>query len=256
MQLQDAGSIGCAAYGAVFPNSCDPGTIAREFDAKSASYETSRLGAWYRAQGDLILEHLSLSTADVVLDIGCGTGYLLRQIVNAYPGVDGIGIDIAPCMVEVARAKAAAAGSPNLTFVQSDWESPTRELKALLAGQPITCAVCSSALHYFKAPLRATRAIHDVLGPRGTLLILERARDVSALTVLWGYLHQYVMRDHVRFYSSAEIVRFVAAAGFGDVEVIARLQKMLWHRKFYTSLALIRGIKEPGLDLTSQRGKP
>jgi ubiquinone/menaquinone biosynthesis C-methylase UbiE len=189
-----------------------------------------------------------LSTADVVLDIGCGTGYLLRQIADSYPGVTGIGIDIAPGMVEEARAKAAAAGSRNLTFVQSDWEHPTREVKALLARQPIAWAICSSAFHYFKRPASATRAIYEVLQPGGTLLILERCGERSALTVVWHYLHQYVLRDGVRFYSSAEIVRLVAAAGFGDVDVLSRLQKMLWRRKLYTSLALVRGIRAPGLD--------
>jgi hypothetical protein len=66
--------------------------------------------------------------------------------------------------------------------------------------------------------------------------------------VLWHHLHQYVLRDGVRFYSSAEIVRLVAAAGFGDVDVLSRLQKMFWRRKLYTSLALVRGIRAPGLD--------
>jgi SAM-dependent methyltransferase len=74
----------------------DPCPQRLEFDAKAEVYESNRLAPWYQAQGDRVLEHLSIEPADVVLDVGCGTGYLLRQIARAWPGVIGIGVDIAP----------------------------------------------------------------------------------------------------------------------------------------------------------------
>ena len=42
-----------------------------------------------------------------VLDVGCGTGYLLRQLAARAPGAAGLaGVDPAPAMIEVARARA------------------------------------------------------------------------------------------------------------------------------------------------------
>lgn len=49
-----------------------------------------------------------------VLDVGCGTGYLLRSLANRYPGADELaGIDAAPNMIETARR---LADDNRLTF--------------------------------------------------------------------------------------------------------------------------------------------
>jgi ubiquinone/menaquinone biosynthesis C-methylase UbiE len=49
-----------------------------------------------------------------ILDVGCGTGYLLRQLAARAPGaVELTGIDAAPAMVEAAKA---AAGDRRLHF--------------------------------------------------------------------------------------------------------------------------------------------
>jgi ubiquinone/menaquinone biosynthesis C-methylase UbiE len=221
----------------------DPSRQKLEFDAKAELYEANRLAPWYQAQGDHVLEHLSLQPADVVLDVGCGTGYLLRQIARSCPGVTGIGVDIAPKMIEVARAKAAAQELPNLTFITSDWEQPTEAARRVIGGQTVACTVCVSAFHYFRAPVRALRSIHEVLRPGGQLLILDRARKRSLLTVLWQYAHRFYIRDNVHFSSSAEIAGMLEQAGFQDVRVLARLKKVLWKNKLYTSLALIRGTR-------------
>ena len=115
----------------------DPNTTRLEFDAKAEVYESNRLAPWYQAQGDRVLEQLSLEPAEVVLDVGCGTGHLLRQIARSCPGVTGIGVDIAPKMVEVARARAAQQGLSHLTFVAADWEQQSEEATSLISRRPV-----------------------------------------------------------------------------------------------------------------------
>jgi ubiquinone/menaquinone biosynthesis C-methylase UbiE len=222
-----------------------PNTTTLEFDAKAEVYESNRLAPWYQAQGDRVLEHLSVDPAEVVLDVGCGTGYLLRQIARACPGVTGIGVDIAPKMIEVARARAAQQGLSHLTFVAADWEQQSEEATSLINRRPVACAVCVSAFHYFRTPVGALRAIHDVLRPGGQLLILDRARERSLLTVVWQYAHRFLLRDNVHFSSSTEIAGMLEQAGFEDVRVLGRLRKVLWRNKLYTSLVLVRGTR-PG----------
>jgi ubiquinone/menaquinone biosynthesis C-methylase UbiE len=221
----------------------DPCPQRLEFDAKAEVYESNRLAPWYQAQGDHVLEHLSLEPADVVLDVGCGTGYLLRQIARACPGVTGIGVDIAPRMIEVARARAAEQGLSHLTFVAADWEQQSDRATSLIGRRPVACAVCVSAFHYFRTPVSALRVMHDVLRPGGQLLILDRARERSLLTVLWQYAHRFLLRDNVHFSSSTEIAGMLEQAGFQDVRVLTRLRRVLWRNKLYTSLVLIRGTR-------------
>jgi phenylpyruvate C(3)-methyltransferase len=56
-----------------------------------------------------------------VVDLGCGSGARIRDILTACPGTRGIGIDIAGPALEVARADAAAAGLADRTaFIEAD----------------------------------------------------------------------------------------------------------------------------------------
>jgi trans-aconitate 2-methyltransferase len=58
-----------------------------------------------------------------VVDLGCGTGELTRQLADALPNSDVTGIDSSSQMLEAARA----ASSPNLHFQQGDQSQLTGE---------------------------------------------------------------------------------------------------------------------------------
>src|SRR4051812_11433025 len=53
-----------------------------------------------------------------VLDLGCGTGVLTRQLAALQQVAHVIGVDSAPSMLE--RAEGLAAGLPNVGFQQAD----------------------------------------------------------------------------------------------------------------------------------------
>src|SRR5262249_45304391 len=55
-----------------------------------------------------------------LLDLGCGTGW--TSIFFARAGYEVVGADIAPDMIEHARAMGRQAGLDNLRFVVSDYE--------------------------------------------------------------------------------------------------------------------------------------
>jgi ubiquinone/menaquinone biosynthesis C-methylase UbiE len=76
------------------------------YDDRAAQYEQGRLGRLHHAIGD---RTASLATSTEarprrVLDVGCGTGYLLRTLATHYPGAEELaGIDAAPNMIDTAR---------------------------------------------------------------------------------------------------------------------------------------------------------
>ena len=217
--------------------------IAAEFDAKAPTYETYRLAPWYKAHGEAILAALDDPGDGAVLDIGCGTGWLLRRIARSFPAARGIGLDLSGVMVETARHKAAAAGLDRLDFVKADWESPDAERLPGLSGKRINAIVCANAFHYFGDTEEAVAKMFRALAPGGELVLLERAKERSLLTLIWDVLHRFLIRDQVRFYSSSELTELICGAGFSNVEVKTKIKRWLWHNKFFTSVVLISAKK-------------
>lgn len=62
-----------------------------------------------------------------VLDIGCGRGVTASLLAAANPGWEVIGLDLQPAHIAEARELAAAAGLPNLRFLEADLAEPTEE---------------------------------------------------------------------------------------------------------------------------------
>lgn len=213
--------------------------VQAEFDGKAPKYESNRLASWYRAQNRLVAEEIE-SLSGTVVDIGCGTGWLLRRLALEHPSACGLGIDLSGRMIEVARAKAGNAGLQSLQFVVGNWESEQTQrsvLERVPHGADLVSAV--SSFHYFQRPLEALRAIRRILAPDGRLLLLDRALDGSAATKVWDLLHRRFIRDSARFYTTTELVHMLQEAGFSEVVVRTRIQRIFWHGKLNTSLVLI-----------------
>lgn len=85
--------------------------IARDFGEASGTYESaSRL---QRHMGGVMLERLGRRRAGGdepdILDLGCGTGWFTRQLLQAYPKAHVTGIDLSPGMISHARLNSPAA---------------------------------------------------------------------------------------------------------------------------------------------------
>ena len=80
------------------------------FDARAGGYEAGWLGRLHQQIADRTAD-LALSAVPApqrILDVGCGTGYLLRQLDARCPdALELTGVDPAPAMIAAARAAAA-----------------------------------------------------------------------------------------------------------------------------------------------------
>jgi hypothetical protein len=79
------------------------------------------------------------------------------------------------------------------------------------------------------------RALHD----GGRLYLLDREMEGSPLTRVWNWIHRWVVRDHVRFYTSSRLCEMLREAGFRRSEVVTRTRRLFWNDKWHTSLVLI-----------------
>lgn len=87
------------------------------YDDRAAHYDHGWRGRLHHTIGDRTVA-LTTATSPApqhVLDVGCGTGYLLRALATSYPGAHMLaGIDAAPNMIETATRLSA---DDRLTFV-------------------------------------------------------------------------------------------------------------------------------------------
>jgi|TARA_B100001079_G_scaffold271549_1_gene289487 ubiquinone/menaquinone biosynthesis C-methylase UbiE len=215
--------------------------IETEFNALASIYESNRLSSWYKAHAALVLNACTEHTNGKILDIGCGTGYLLRKLCQQNPRSLGVGIDIAHNMVREARNKATSDNIENVRFITGDWEEidPSLHFK-----DNFNLILCSSSFHYFSRPLQSIEKIHALLAPGGVFILLERDKTQSLLTLVWDLVHRYLIKDHVVFYNESGLTDLCSKAGFDDVRVVERIKRYFWMNKFFTSLSLIQGIKQ------------
>jgi ubiquinone/menaquinone biosynthesis C-methylase UbiE len=146
--------------------------------------------------------------ATVVLDCGCGTGDLARELALHSELV--IGIDISFAMLAKGRDALRRLGRENVVWAAS----PGEHLP--LAGESCDAVCYRGALHHIGDDRRALEEARRVLKPGGKLLLSEPNGDSLALLLprlAAGYLSKRFANDH-RSYTSAQLTQKLAAAGF------------------------------------------
>lgn len=111
-----------------------------------------------------LVEHRLPAPRCTILDVGCGTGSL--SLLLAERGHDVTGIDFAPAMIEVARAKSIAAGT-SVTFVVQDAIAPQ------LPRQSVDAVIGRQVLWALPDRHTALRNWAELLRPGGCLLLIE-----------------------------------------------------------------------------------
>ena len=72
-----------------------------------------------------------------ILDLGTGSGALLLAALDQWPGAAGLGIDISPAALAVARANAARLGlADRAAFAAGEWEDAAGPADLLLCNPP------------------------------------------------------------------------------------------------------------------------
>ena len=222
-----------------FSDSYPARSVAAAFDALANEYEVNRLSAWYRASSEMLLDLMAPNNIRCLLDIGCATGWFLRQSAERQRIDKGIGIDISPQMIRVARDVARRQKLINLDFIHADWEAfefnPARLAK-------FDAIVCAHTLHYFDEPLMAMKKIRGHLHRGGRFFLIERDTTGSALTLLWQIIHQRLLRERIKFYSVSALEEMMLEAGFHRPRVATKIRRVFWRKKMFTSVVIMQGM--------------
>jgi ubiquinone/menaquinone biosynthesis C-methylase UbiE len=151
---------------------------------------------------------------DVVLDLGCGHGHHLLALGPEV--ASGIGIDVSPGMIGLARAHLRSAPwRANLTFEVGDAE----ELKGI-ADQSIDLAICIGALEHMLDKRAVLASIYRVLKFGGRFFCLTLHADYvwyRAIAPLLGFATKHLSSD--RMLTHDEFLVLLDQAGFRGIRL-------------------------------------
>lgn len=182
---------------------------ARDYDEKWAFY--------VEATTRETLRRVPMTPTSRVLDVGCGTGELLRRLRAKYPDAVLAGLDPVEEMLAVARDK--LSGKEDLRIGYADalpWSAGMFDI-----------VVSCNMFHYISHPVVALREMARVLRPGGVLVLTDWCDDYLACRLCNLYL-RLTNRAFYKTYREAECLDLVRAAGFRDVKLERYKINWLW----------------------------
>ncbi len=146
-----------------------------------------------------------------VLDVACGTGILLRRLLEELPGVEAFGVDASTEMLSQARE------------TLRPWPQ-ARLIQAVVGPEPTGCLpfapgtfdliTCTNTLHYFSSPAAALTCLGQLLAQDGQLVVEDFARRGPPFPWrAFEWLLRTVDASHVRAYTLAEARALCQEAG-------------------------------------------
>jgi ubiquinone/menaquinone biosynthesis C-methylase UbiE len=174
------------------------------FGERAPGYEDGWLGKLHHDIADRTAD-LALSRCPAprrILDVGCGTGYLLRQLAARVPAAAELaGLDAAPAMIETAREMAGmAARDGRLRFTAGVAE------QLPYPGEAFDLVVSTTSFDHWADQQAGLTECARVLAPAGQLVLVDQFSAWLSPTLLLG------RRGKAR--TKLRATRLLAAAGF------------------------------------------
>jgi ubiquinone/menaquinone biosynthesis C-methylase UbiE len=164
--------------------------LARQYDTRWAEYIGSSLRH--------TLGRLSIAPGERLLDVGCGTGALQKQLGDAV-----VGVDLSEEMLRRGSGARAAADVMRLPF----------------AARTFDVVASTSSLHYWVEPVPALREIRRVIKPSGRLVLTDWCDDYLACRICDRLLRIGHGSGYVRAYGNRELRQLIESAGYATVAV-------------------------------------
>ena len=186
----------------------DKARVKRHFERVAPDYDGWKRRAWYYYGWLARILASEVPAGARVLDVGCGTGVLLDAVRPAH----GVGVDLSPEMVRLARAR-----FPRLQFRVGDAE-------ALEPGEVFDRVLMVDLLEHLGDPRSALASARRACHPAGRLIVLSANPAWQALLHLAERLHLKMPEGDHRWMSAGEIRRLLHETGF---EVIREDRRVL-----------------------------
>ncbi len=146
-------------------------------------------------------------THKTILDVGCGTGILIRKLLKIHPEIDSItGIDVSESMLQIANRKFKGHNKVQLIYQAGEtMDVPERSFDIVIS---------TNTFHYFPSPVGKLQEMKNVLKNDGILILEDYSKDgVVAKYFEWAI--KLYDQWHYKAVTLDEGEGMIAQAGFG-----------------------------------------
>lgn len=181
--------------------------MQQRYDALAADYD-ARWRRYNRAVHAEILRRLPRELKGArVLDIGCGTGEWLEQLLCRHAEIaQVVGIEPSREMLSVACARFAEF--PSKVVVELRQENAE---SMVFSANSFDVVTCLNVMHYLEKPAQLFESAHRVLDVGGTLVVQDYTRNGWPL---FGKMARVFDRGTQHLYAPKELNELAERAGF------------------------------------------
>jgi malonyl-CoA O-methyltransferase len=209
----------------------DVNQIARHFSRRANAYD--HLAVMQKDIADRLVKMIPAKDYLTILEIGCGTGYLCRQLKKRFPSAEVTGIDIAPGMLRL-----ATEADPGGNYLCRDFT------KMDLSDKRYDLIVSASTLHWAENIGQVIEKCKSSCGVLAYALFVSPSLEAMRQAFVRAYeITRLPYREHV--------------IKFPDIEQIKTITQSAEYRKDYSSWRdAFKAIKAIGGNYTFDNKRP
>ena len=179
------------------------------FNQQAATYDNDIKGQHARSLYPVILKKLSEIPYHTALDLGCGTGEMMRLILQQNKDKSLYGIDLSEKMLEVAKEKLGN----HVDLILSDSE------QLPFSDSFFDVVYCNDSFHHYPAPDKVLSEVYRVLKPNGIFVMCDCWQPTIGRAIMNFYM-KHSKEGDVKIYSENEIRKLFSV----------HFSKVLWKR--------------------------
>lgn len=164
------------------------------FNQQAPTYDSDIKGQHARSLYPIILKKLSEIPYQTALDLGCGTGEMMKRILQQDKSKNLYGIDLSEKMLDVAKEKLGN----DATLVLGDSEHLP------FSDSFFDVVYCNDSFHHYPAPDNVLSEVYRVLKTHGTFIMCDCWQPAIGRIIMNFYM-KHSSEGDVKIYSEHEI---------------------------------------------------
>jgi len=221
-----------------------------EIGFKSYLYDLLTPSA-YLASLQTAVESIDLNSKDIVLDVGCGTGQVLKLLrPNIQKGICYIGLDLLSEGLVRAQSKANNLGIRNNSFfIQADFSKGIP-----IKMTSVDCLICHFVMYaIYDTDLRKKMMsiLFDILKSGGTIVIANPSKSYDPESIINESANLDKLSNNIFYESIRKFVFNPLAKSLGLKYVLSQLKNNQW--RWFALEEIVDEVTQIGFDILSTK---